>query len=105
MKLDASFPLVSLNEVPAIAQAAEAMGFQALWTTETIHDPFLPGALIAEHTHRLQFGSAVAIAFARSPANLAYTAWDLASLRRALYPWAGHASEGAYRAALWHALA
>ena len=43
-----------------------------------MHDPFLPGALIAEHTQRLQFGTAVAIAFARSPANLAYTAWDLA---------------------------
>jgi probable F420-dependent oxidoreductase len=54
------------------------MGFDTLWTTETQHDPFLPGALIAEHTRRLRFGTAVAIAFARSPANLAYTAWDLA---------------------------
>ncbi len=78
MKLDATLPPVSLSEVPAIARAAEAMGFEALWSTETIHDPFLPGALIAEHTRRLHFGSAVAVAFARSPANLAYTAWDLA---------------------------
>jgi probable F420-dependent oxidoreductase len=78
MKIDASLPPVSLKEVPAIAQAAEAVGFDALWSSETIHDPFLPGALIAEHTHRLHFGTAVAIAFARSPANLAYTAWDLA---------------------------
>ncbi len=54
------------------------MGFNALWSTETMHDPFLPGALIAEHTHKLCFGTAVAIAFARSPATLAYTAWDLA---------------------------
>jgi probable F420-dependent oxidoreductase len=38
----------------------------------------LPGALIAEHTQRLRLGTAVAIAFARSPATLAYTAWDLA---------------------------
>jgi probable F420-dependent oxidoreductase len=45
-----------------------------------MHDPFLPGALIAEHTQRLRFGTAVAIAFARSPANLAYTSWDLAQL-------------------------
>ena len=78
MKIDASLPPVSLAEVPAIAQAAEAIGFDALWSTETVHDPFLPGALIAEHTRRLHFGTAVAIAFARSPANLAYTAWDLA---------------------------
>jgi probable F420-dependent oxidoreductase len=34
--------------------------------------------LIAEHTQRLRFGTAVAIGFARSPAILAYTAWDLA---------------------------
>jgi len=78
MYLDASLPPVSLREVPSIAQAAERMGFDAVWSTETIHDPFLPGALIAEHTQRLQFGTAVAIAFARSPATLAYTAWDLA---------------------------
>jgi probable F420-dependent oxidoreductase len=54
------------------------MGFDAVWSSETTHDPFLPGALIAEHTQRLHFGTAVAIAFARSPATIAYTAWDLA---------------------------
>jgi probable F420-dependent oxidoreductase len=75
--LDATLPPVALTAVPAIARAAEAMGFDTLWSTETMHDPFLPGALIAEHTQALHFGTAVAIAFARSPANLAYTAWDL----------------------------
>jgi probable F420-dependent oxidoreductase len=78
MLLDATLPFVPLTEVPAVARAAEQAGFEALWVPETRHDPFLPGALIAEHTHRLQFGTAVAIAFARSPATLAYTAWDLA---------------------------
>jgi len=76
--IDATLPPVPLAAVPSIARAAENMGFNALWSTETMHDPFLPGALIAEHTHKLGFGTAVAIAFARSPANLAYTAWDLA---------------------------
>lgn len=78
MKLDASLPAVPLSQVPPIARAAEQIGFQALWTSETQHDPFLPGALIAEHTQRLHFGTAVAISFARSPGNLAYLAWDLA---------------------------
>jgi len=78
MLLDANLPPVSLKDVPAIARATEALGFDALWFNETMHDPFLPGALVAEHTQRLQFGTAVAIAFARSPATLAYTAWDLA---------------------------
>lgn len=76
--LDATLPLVPLSAIPAIAQAAEALGFNTLWSTETIHDPFLPGPLVLEHTRRLEFGTAVAIAFARSPTTLAYTAWDLA---------------------------
>jgi probable F420-dependent oxidoreductase len=45
-----------------------------------MHDPFLPGTLAFEHTRRLGYGTAVAIAFARSPATLAYSAWDLAQL-------------------------
>lgn len=78
MKIDASLPPTSLMDVAAIAQAAEALGFDALWSTETMHDPFLPGPLVFSHTQNLHFGTGVAIAFARSPTNLAYTAWDLA---------------------------
>jgi len=79
MKFDAALPPIGLKEVPAIAKTAEEIGFDAAWTQETQHDPFLPCALIAEHTTRLKLGTAVAIAFARSPANIAYTAWDLAA--------------------------
>lgn len=78
MKLDATLPPLPLASIPAIVRAAEDLGFAGLWSTETIHDPFLPGALVAEHSHSLQFGTAIAVAFARSPATLAYTAWDLA---------------------------
>lgn len=77
MKIDTTLPPSSLTSVPEYARAAEAMGFDTLWSTETQHDPFLPGALIAEHTQKLKFGTAVAIGFARSPATMAYTAWDL----------------------------
>jgi len=79
MKLDASLPPVNLSAVSETARAAEALGFDAIWTTETQHDPFLPCTLIAEHTTKLNFGTAIAVSFARSPANLAYTAWDLAA--------------------------
>jgi probable F420-dependent oxidoreductase len=79
MKLDAGLPPVPLKDVAPIAKAAEDIGFEALWTQETQHDPFLPCALIAEHTSRLNFGTGIAVSFARSPANLAYTAWDLAA--------------------------
>jgi probable F420-dependent oxidoreductase len=79
MKLDATLPPVHLKEVPALAKAAEEIGFDALWTQETQHDPFLPCTLIAEHTSQLRLGTAIAVSFARSPANLAHTAWDLAA--------------------------
>ena len=79
MKFDAALPPVHLKDVPAIAKAAEEIGFDALWTQETQHDPFLPFPLIAEHTQRLKMGTAIAVSFARSPANLAYTAWDIAA--------------------------
>ncbi|MCI0552039.1 MAG: LLM class flavin-dependent oxidoreductase, partial [Anaerolineae bacterium] len=79
MKLDAALPPTGLKDVPAIAKAAQEIGFDALWTQETQHDPFLPCTLIAEHTTQLNFGTAIAVSFARSPANIAYTAWDLAA--------------------------
>ena len=79
MKLDAALPPTQLKDVPAIAKAADEIGFDALWTQETQHDPFLPCALIAEHSSKMKMGTAIAVSFARSPANLAYTAWDLAA--------------------------
>jgi probable F420-dependent oxidoreductase len=79
MKFDAALAPMQLRDVPAVANAAEKMGFDALWTSETQHNPFLPCALIAEHTSRLQMGTAIAVSFARSPGDLAYTAWDLAA--------------------------
>jgi probable F420-dependent oxidoreductase len=79
MKFDSILPPTGLKDVPTVAKAAEEIGFDTLWTQETQHDPFLPCALIAEHTTRLNFGTGIAVSFARSPANIAYTAWDLAA--------------------------
>ena len=78
MRIDTTLPPTHLGTVSSLAQQAESIGFDGIWVSETQHDPFLPGALIAENTRKIHFGTAVAIAFARSPATLAYTAWDLA---------------------------
>lgn len=78
MDFDATLSPSNLSAVAEVAMAAEKIGFDALWCPETSHDPFLPGVLIAEHTQRLRFGTAIAVSFARSPTTLAYTAWDLA---------------------------
>ena len=82
MRLDVSLPPTSLRDIPAISATAEEMGFDGLWSTETKKDPFLPLTLVAEHTRELHFGTAVAIAFARSPANVAQVAWELAAASR-----------------------
>ncbi len=44
MYIDASLPPVPLKSVPEIARHAETLGFDALWGSETMHDPFLAGA-------------------------------------------------------------
>lgn len=80
MKLDVTLHVSRLRDVPEAARAAEALGFDGLWVGEIQHDPFQVLALAAEHTGRIELGTAVAIAFARSPALLAYSAWDLAAL-------------------------
>lgn len=77
MKVDAALAIEALGDVPALAREAEALGFDGLWTAETRHDPFLPLALAAEHTRRVSLGTAIAVAFPRSPTVVAHTAWDL----------------------------
>jgi probable F420-dependent oxidoreductase len=77
MLLDALLPSVPLPDVPAIARSAEELGFAGLWSSETRHDPLLPLALASEHTRRITLGTALAVAFARTPGSLAYAAWDL----------------------------
>jgi probable F420-dependent oxidoreductase len=78
MKIDASLLVHDLRQMPALARFADEAGFDGLWTFETAHEPFLPLVLAAEHSRNLSLGTSIAVAFARSPAILAYTAWDLA---------------------------
>jgi probable F420-dependent oxidoreductase len=79
MKIDAGTLSSNLREVSALAREAEEIGFDGLWTSETQHDPFLPLALAAEHTTLLELGTAIAVAFPRSPTVIAHIAWDLAA--------------------------
>ncbi len=77
MKLDTGIATGALAEVGRYAAAAEEMGFDGLWSVETSQDPYLPLTLVAEHTSRLRFGPAIAVAFPRSPLVHAQIAWDL----------------------------
>jgi probable F420-dependent oxidoreductase len=67
----------SLGEAGASARDAEEAGYDGVWSPETSHDPFLPLLLAAEATERVELGTGIAVAFARSPMTVAHTAWDL----------------------------
>jgi probable F420-dependent oxidoreductase len=69
-----------LSTAGVYARAIEEMGFAALWTAETQHNPFLPLAVAATTTRQLQLGTAIAVAFPRSPTVLAHIAWDLQAI-------------------------
>jgi probable F420-dependent oxidoreductase len=77
MKVDTQLGHRGLATVAEEARAFERIGFDGAWTFEAGRDPFLPIALAAQATSRLELGTNVAIAFARSPMSMAQCAWDL----------------------------
>ncbi|MGW6455720.1 TIGR03617 family F420-dependent LLM class oxidoreductase [Streptomyces sp. NPDC055078] len=62
------------------AARAEALGAHGLFLTETAHDAFIGLGLAARATERVQVGTSVAIAFARTPMTLAQSAFDIQRL-------------------------
>lgn len=75
MLLDAS--LTSADDPAATARELEDRGYAGVWASEVAQDPFLVLHAAALGTTRVSVGSAIAVAFARSPMTLAYTAYDL----------------------------
>jgi probable F420-dependent oxidoreductase len=75
--LDAALLSTGIDDIPATARDLEARGYAAVWASEVDHDPFLPLLSAAQATDRLGIGTAIAVAFARSPMTLAVTAYDL----------------------------
>jgi probable F420-dependent oxidoreductase len=73
--VDAS--LGDLGSAATDGKAAEDAGYAGAFTGELNADPFLPLALAAAATRHLTIGTSIAVAFARSPMTLAYTAHDL----------------------------
>lgn len=77
-------PLIghTLADIPAAALDVEALGFDGAYTFEGPHEPFFPLLLAAEHTHRIELTTAIAVAFARTPMTVANIAWDLQTMSR-----------------------
>jgi probable F420-dependent oxidoreductase len=69
--------LQELSSVPRRVRELEHSGYDGVATAEIANDPFLPLALAAEHSVRLELSTSIAVAFARNPMLLAQTAHDL----------------------------
>jgi probable F420-dependent oxidoreductase len=73
-------PTEDLAQVRTLYPELERLGYDRAFSFEAKHDPFVPLAVAGEHTTTLELGTAIAIAFARTPMTLANTGWDLQSV-------------------------
>ncbi|HLF69640.1 MAG TPA: TIGR03617 family F420-dependent LLM class oxidoreductase [Actinomycetota bacterium] len=69
-----------MQGVGAVAAAIEGAGYDSVWTAETGSDAFIQAAIVAAATTRVRVGTAIALAFPRSPGIAAMTALDLDEL-------------------------
>jgi probable F420-dependent oxidoreductase len=80
MQVCTTVPIAELATAGALFGDLEQAGFDGAFTYETRHDPFLPLVLAADRTTTLRLGTAIAIAFARTPMLLATVGRDLQDL-------------------------
>jgi probable F420-dependent oxidoreductase len=80
MRIDAMTlggPLVGVGEQ---VRTAEERGYDGWFVGETAHDPLLACVMAGQASERMQVGTAITVAFPRSPMHVAYAAHDLQSL-------------------------
>ena len=69
------------ERIAAVAREAEERGHvRGLFVAEAAHDPFIALTLASTVTSRIELGTSIAVAFARTPMELAYSAYDLQRL-------------------------
>ncbi len=69
-----------MAEVAALARRAEEAGLESVWVAELERTAFVQAAAAVSATSSIGVGTAVALAFPRSPTITAMTAWDLDEL-------------------------
>ena len=79
MKIDGALSM-SMSRSAQEAAEFEELGLDGAWSFEASHDPFIPLTLATHTTDRLDLGTAIAVAYARTPMTTAHTAWDLQHL-------------------------
>jgi probable F420-dependent oxidoreductase len=70
----------TIGEVVDASLAAEGAGFDHVWISELHRSAFVPAAAVAAATRTIGVGTAIALAFVRSPMITALTALDLDDL-------------------------
>jgi probable F420-dependent oxidoreductase len=69
-----------LADLGAEVRTAEERGYDGWFVGETAHDPLLACVVAGQASDRLQIGTAITVAFPRSPMHVAYAAHDLQAL-------------------------
>lgn len=82
MKIDVNLDTSDLAAITSSAEELDGAGYDGLWASESAHDPFLPLPIAALAAKRAELGTSIAIAFARTPMTVAYTAHDLQAYSR-----------------------
>ncbi|GJM37001.1 MAG: hypothetical protein DHS20C19_03680 [Acidimicrobiales bacterium] len=77
MHVSITAPTEDPRDARTLYPELERIGYDRAFSFEAKHDPFLALAVAGEHTEHLELGTAIAIAFARTPMTLANTGWDL----------------------------
>ncbi len=80
MKIYTTAPLEDPRNARTIYRELEDIGYDGAFSFEAKHDPFLALAVASEHSEKIQLGTAIAIAFARNPMNLANLGYDMQSI-------------------------
>jgi probable F420-dependent oxidoreductase len=78
MDVETGIPMDDWRAAGPAARRAEDVGFAGITAPEIANDPFVPLAFAALATERIRLGTAVAIAFPRSPMVVANLCHDLA---------------------------
>jgi probable F420-dependent oxidoreductase len=82
MHLDTLLPQEPDLSRTAAGALSGSGGYDGLWVGESAHDPWLQSLCAAETAPDARIGTAVVIAFARTPMLVAYSAYDLARYTR-----------------------
>ena len=69
-----------MSMIGPMAKMVEDAGFESCWAAETTNTAFIAASVAAQHTEKIRVGTAIALAFPRSPTITAMTAWDLDEL-------------------------